>query len=87
MKCMIDKDKIVTFVIGLLVGAVITALCFLICEKVSKNNNHIPKQEKMQMMERPAGEMPKDMLDGTQNNENRPETPSNKQPFKDNKTK
>ena len=70
------KDKILIFVIGLLAGAVITALGFLICEKVNKNTNQIPRGEKIQMMERNNKETSKGLPSGTKNDENRPEHPS-----------
>ena len=70
------KDKIFAFIIGLLVGAVITASGFLIYEKVNKNTNQMPSGERMQMMERPDGESPPEKPSGTGNNENRPEPPS-----------
>ena len=69
------KDKIMIFVIGLLVGAVITASAFLIYEKTNKTANKMP-QEGMQMMERPDGQMPPEKPDGMENDDNRPEPPS-----------
>ena len=56
------KDKILIFVIGLLVGAVITAAGFLIYQKLNTNNNNNNMQMpngRMEMMgERP--ELPQD---------------------------
>ena len=70
------KDKILIFIIGLLVGAVITAAGFLIYEKFNKDANHMPRGEKMEMMERPDGEEPKELPSGNKNDGNRPELPS-----------
>ena len=70
------KDKILIFIIGLLVGAVITASGFLIYEKVNKNTNQMPSGERMQMMERPDGETPPEKPSGMGNDDNRPELPS-----------
>ena len=70
------KDKILIFIIGLLIGAVITASGFLIYEKVNKNTNQMPSGERMQMMERPDGETPPEKPSGMENDENRPEHPS-----------
>ena len=60
------KDKILVFVIGVLVGAIVTASGFLVYEKNNKNtvqtqnqNQNQPKnQGQMQMMDRPNGERP-----------------------------
>ena len=84
------KEKTLVFIIGLLVGAIITSLGFLIYEKTNKNSNYMPNQDRMQMMERPEGEkpngerppdmppdMPPNMPREMQNDENRPEPPSN----------
>lgn len=70
------KDKIFVFIIGLLVGAVITASGFLIYEKVSKKTNQMPNVEGMQMMEKPDGEKPQGMPDNMKDDQNRPEPPS-----------
>lgn len=43
------KDKILTFIIGLLIGAIITTAGFLIYNKAIKNNSEQP--EMMQMNE------------------------------------
>ena len=40
------KEKILMFIIGLLVGAIITAGCFLAFDK--KNNTEVPNMENMQ---------------------------------------
>ena len=70
------KDKILVFIIGLLVGAVITASGFLIYEKANENTNQFPNVERMQMMEKPDGNGPKDLPNGMENDANRPEPPS-----------
>ena len=57
------KKKILPFVIGVLVGAIIATAGFLIYEKT--NNNGIPNREKTgEMMERGDGETPPDRPDG-----------------------
>ena len=83
------KDKVLMFIIGLLVGAIITASIFLVLEKTNKNSNQIQNGSEMQMMERPDGETPKDLPSG----ENPPEKPSStesdgnrKEPLSKNKT-
>ncbi|MBO5476874.1 MAG: CvpA family protein [Clostridia bacterium] len=59
------KDKILTFVIGVLVGAIITTLGFYIYQKV--NNNKVPqmlngdRQMNEQMMRPRDGEAPPEM--------------------------
>ena len=70
------KDKILVFIIGLLVGAIITASGFLIYQNVNRNTNQMPSGEQMQMMERPDGEEPPKKTNGTENDTNRPEPPS-----------
>lgn len=55
------KDKILVFIIGLLIGAVITTSGFLIYQNANKNINQMPNRE--QMMEKPDGEPP-DKPDG-----------------------
>ena len=79
------KDKILVFIIGLLVGAVITASGFLIYENTN-NTNQMPNGEGMQMMERPDGETPPDKPSGTENDSNRPEPPSKNNSSTNNKT-
>ena len=67
------KDKILIFVIGLLVGAIIATAGFLIYEKVNKNsNNQIQNVEQREMRERQNGEKPPEMLDSTQPNGEEP---------------
>ena len=55
------KDKILTFIIGVLVGAIITTLGFLIYNKVVvKNNFNQPEMMQMngnEQMQQPAGDM------------------------------
>ena len=58
------KDKILVFIIGLLVGAVITASGFLIYQNVNKNTKQMPSGEQMQMMEKPDGQEPPEMPNG-----------------------
>lgn len=72
------KNKILTFIIGVLVGAIITTAGFLIYEKVNTNNNAMPNGERPQMMERENGGTPPEKPDGEQgqNNGTPPEMPS-----------
>lgn len=72
------KDKILVFIIGFLVGAIITASGFLIYQNVNKDNSQISSEEQtleveksdgeeppeMQMMERPDGEEPPEKPNG-----------------------
>lgn len=80
------KDKILVFIIGLLVGAVITSSGFLVYEKNNKNTIQTQNQGQMQMMERPDGETPPEKPDGVDSNETRPEPPSKNNTSKTNKT-
>ena len=80
------KDKILIFLIGLLVGAVITASGFLIYEKTNKTTNQMPNGERMQMMERPDGETPPEKPDGMEDNEERPEPPEKNDSYENSKT-
>ena len=58
------KNKILPFVIGVLVGAIIATAGFLIYEKTN-NNNEMPNMERTrEMMNRGDGEIPPDRLDG-----------------------
>lgn len=79
------KDKILVFIIGLLIGAVVTASGFLVYEKSNKNTTQTQNQTQGKMMERHNGETPPDMpdgqtppekTDGENNNGTRPEPPS-----------
>lgn len=78
------KDKVIVFMMGLLVGAVITASGFLIYQNVNKATNQMPGGEQMQMMEKPDGEPP-EKPSGTENDSNRPESPSIKNSSTNNK--
>lgn len=81
------KDKILIFIIGLLLGAVITASGLLIYEKINNNsNNQMLNGERMQMMERPDGETPPEKPSGTDNDSNRLEPPSKNNSNSSNKT-
>ena len=72
------KNKILTFIIGVLVGAIITTTGFLIYEKVNNNSNSMPRGERPQMMEGENGETPPEKPDGEQeqNDGTPPEMPS-----------
>ena len=70
------KDKILVFIIGLLVGAVITASGFLIYQNANKDINQMQNGEQMQMMEKPDGEPPEKSSE-SENDSNRPKPPSN----------
>ena len=70
------KDKLLVFIIGLLVGAIITTSGFLVYEKMNKNKNPMPTNDGTQMMERPNGETPPEKPEGEPNDGNRPEPPS-----------
>lgn len=72
------KNKILTFIIGVLVGAIITTAGFLIYEKVNNNSNPMPGGERPQMMEGENGETPPEKPDGEQeqNDGTPPEMPS-----------
>ena len=73
------KNKILTFIIGVLVGAIIATTGFLIYEKV-KGNNSVDNQSNMsQMMQDGDGKMaPPDMQsnDSGDNQTTRPNKPS-----------
>lgn len=70
------KDKVLMFIIGLLIGAIITSSGFLIYQNVNRNTNQMQSGEQMQMMEKPNGEKPPEKPSGTENDTNRPEPPS-----------
>lgn len=89
------KDKILVFIIGLLIGAVVTASGFLIYEKNNPNTTQAQNQTQGQMKERPNGETPPEMPDGQtppdkpdgdNNNGTRPEPPSRNNTANANKT-
>lgn len=69
------KDKILIFIIGILIGAIITTSAFLIYMKVV-NNNNANHSETMQMNENGGMEQPPDKPEGD-NGEEPPEMPSN----------
>lgn len=79
------KDKILVFIIGLLIGAVITALGFLIYQNVNGNTNQIQNGEQMQIMEKPDGEPPEKPSE-TEDDSNKPEPPSSNNSSTNNKT-
>lgn len=79
------KDKILVFIIGLLIGAVITALGFLIYQNVNGNTNQIQNGEQMQIMEKPDGELPEKPSE-TEDDSNKPEPPSSNNSSTNNKT-
>ncbi|MCR5186513.1 MAG: hypothetical protein K6D97_05310 [Clostridia bacterium] len=56
------KDKVLFFIIGLLIGAIVVASVFLIYKNVNKDTSQMPSGD--QMMERPDGEAPPDKPDG-----------------------
>ena len=73
------KNKILTFIIGVLVGAIITTAGFLIYEKVNNNSSSMPNGERPQMMEGENGGIPPEKPDGEtgkNNNGTPPEMPS-----------
>ena len=74
------KDKILIFIIGLLIGAVIASTVFLIHEKVNKKNYQMPDEGRMQMFERPDKEIPNNI----ENDGKRPEIPSKNKTFTEN---
>ncbi len=73
------KDKILTFIIGVLVGAIITTSGFLVYEKLNTNKGDMPNGERPQMMENQNGEAPPEKPDGNQGQMGgtSPEMPSN----------
>ena len=58
------KNKVIFFVIGILIGSSITTSGFLIYKEVNKNNNQMPDGSQMEMMDRPNGEVPPNKPDG-----------------------
>ena len=79
------KKKILPFIIGLLIGTIITTAGFLIYEKTN-TNNRIPNRERTgEMMNRGDGETPPDRPDGEgemksnrqKNNQNTTDSTSN----------
>lgn len=82
------KDKVLMFIIGLLVGAIIAASGFLIYQNANKNTNQTPNGEQMQMMEKLDGEPPEKPSgsENSENDSNRPEPPSKNNSLTNNKT-
>ena len=58
------KNKILPFVIGILVGAIIATVGFLIYEKTNTNNMMPNRERAGEMMNRGDGETPPDRPDG-----------------------
>ena len=58
------KKNLLFLLIGVLIGAVITASGFLIYENINKKSNQFPDGERMQMMGMPDGEEPPQRPDG-----------------------
>ena len=79
------KNKILTFVIGILVGAIIATAGFLIYEKTNTNNEMPNMERTREMMNRGDGEIPPDRPDGEgemkfnrqKNNQNTTDSTSN----------
>ncbi len=73
------KDKILTFIIGALVGAIITTSGFLVYEKLNTNKSDMQNGERPQMLEKQNGENPPEKPDGDQGQMGGilPEMPSN----------
>lgn len=63
------KNKILTFIIGVLVGAIITTIGFYIFHKTNINQEPaIPNGEMPQMMEQENGSTPPEKLSGEKGN-------------------
>ena len=58
------KNKILPFIIGILVGAIITTVGFLIYEKTNTNKMMSNRERSLEMMDRGDGETPPDRPDG-----------------------
>ncbi len=79
------KNKILPFVIGILIGAIITTAGFLIYEKTNTNNERPNRERAGEMMNRGDGEIPPDRPDGEEgikpnrqkNNQNTTDSTSN----------
>ncbi len=79
------KNKILPFVIGILIGAIITTAGFLIYEKTNTNEMMPNRERAGKMMNRGDGETPPDRPDGEEgmksnrqkNNQNTTESTSN----------
>ena len=76
------KDKIIVFIIGLLVGAIITTGGFLIYEKINSDNIQMHTNERRQMMDIPDGKTLPNQIDGNQN-----DTTKTERQFKNNDLK
>ena len=61
------KDKILVFIIGLLVGAIIATTCFFIFDKVNSKNHQFPSGNKMEFRQMNDGMTPPDKPDGEEN--------------------
>ena len=66
------KDKILTLIIGILIGAIITTICFYFINKSNESSNVMPYFDG-KMMSGQNGGTPPDMPSG---NSERPEKPS-----------
>ena len=64
------KNKILPFVIGILVGAIITTAGFLIYEKINANNRIPNKERAGEMINRGDGENLPDRPNRQKNNQN-----------------
>ena len=79
------KKKILPFVIGILIGAIITTAGFLIYEKTNTNKGMPNRERAGEMMNRGDGEAPPDRPDGEggmksnrqKNNQNTTDSTSN----------
>ena len=79
------KNKILPFVIGILVGAIITTVGFLVYEKTNTNNMMPNRERAGEMMNRGDGETPPNRPDGEEgmksnrqkNNQNSTDSTSN----------
>jgi hypothetical protein len=79
------KEKIIYGVVGLLIGSIITASCFVVFERKHKNNMQMPRDGKMQMMERPDGKEMPNGKNSQDQKEKRPELPNDDDSSKDKK--
>ena len=57
------KNKILIFIIGVLIGAIITTTGFLIYEKTNENNRIPDRERPVEMMNHKDGKNPPDRLD------------------------
>ena len=77
------KDKILVFIIGLLVGAIITTSVFVIVEKANKKTDQMPNRGDMHMMEGSDEKMKQERPNELENDETRPEPPSKENQMKE----